>query len=72
MRDDVHFLLQRTDAVTVKVFSKKLQLLNPKQTLGWVDEDAMLVEALKDQPYILLVLVWVSTGDENIVNIGIA
>ena len=56
----------------VNVLSQTLQLLNPKQTLGWVDEDAMLVEALKDQPYILLVLVWVSTDDENIGNIGIA
>ena len=46
--------------MTVIVMSQKLLLLNPKQTLGWVDEDAMLIEGLKDQLYVLLVLVWLA------------
>lgn len=38
--DDLHFLLQRVDAVAADMMS---------QTLGWFDENTMFIEALKNQ-----------------------
>jgi len=42
-------VLQITGTLPVHMMAQELQLGNTKQTLGRVDQDAVLIQALKDQ-----------------------
>ena len=42
-------VLQRMDTLAVHMMAQELQLGNIKQTLGRVNQNAMLVQALRDQ-----------------------
>ena len=43
--DDLNLLIQRLDALAV--MSNKFQMINIKYTLGWIDNDAVFIEALQ-------------------------
>lgn len=58
--------------MTVSMMTEELKLLDSKHTLGWVDEDAVLTQTLKNHVEVLLVLPGVGTGKEDVINIGVS
>ena len=70
--DDAYLLLKRADALAVHMMPKELQMCHSQHALGWIDQDAILAQSLQDQPEVLLVLVGVRTGDEDVVHVSIA
>ena len=45
--DDLKLLLQWSDALAVNLVSEKFQMVDTKYALGWIDDDAVFIEALQ-------------------------
>ena len=49
--ENSHCVLQKMYALAVNLVSQKFQLCDTQFALNWVDDDTVVLESLKDQPY---------------------
>ena len=60
----MYFCFQWANAFAVNLMYKKMQLVNSKLSLGWIDKHTMALKTFKDLPQVFFMLMWKGAGNE--------